>query len=77
MEELSSLMDTTQNNPSLPIGHPFGNVQWSFYWASSAVHGDTSSAHGVYFATGHRSTGEKSTSNHVWCVRGGQGYDAY
>jgi hypothetical protein len=77
MEELSSLVDTTQNNPSLPISHPFTNVEWSFYWTSSTVHGNTSAAHGVYFSTGHRSTGEKSTSNPVWCVRGGQGYDAY
>ena len=34
MEELLSLVDPTQNNPTLPAGHPFENVKTDyFYWS--------------------------------------------
>jgi hypothetical protein len=36
IEELLSLVDPTQNNPTLPVGHPFINVQIDyFYWSST------------------------------------------
>ena len=36
IEELASLIDTTQSNPALPNGHPFLNVQSDYYWSSTA-----------------------------------------
>jgi hypothetical protein len=37
IEELLSLVDPTQNNPTLPVGHPFINVQTGyFYWSTLA-----------------------------------------
>ena len=38
VEELSSLVDPSQENPALPIGHPFSNIQTGdtdVYWSSS------------------------------------------
>ena len=78
IEELASLVDTSQSNPALPEGHPFTNVQWDYYWSSSTYAGDTSHAWSVNFGSGfvYNCYG-KSNDNYVWCVRGGYGHDAY
>jgi uncharacterized protein DUF1566 len=78
IEELASLVDTSQPNPSLPLGHPFniGSVQSSFYWSATADALESSDAWGVDFGNGAVSTGDKSLSSaFVWCVRGAQGID--
>ena len=71
LQELGSLVDLTQSNPTLPVGHPFsGNVQPSQYWTA------TSNANGawfVHFGNGGVGVNAKTTRNWVWCVRGGQG----
>ncbi len=77
VEELASLVDTTQSNPALPAGHLFLNVQSSFYWSATTVADAASDAWGVDFGGGLVFTGGKSANVYVWCVRGGHGYDAY
>lgn len=72
--ELTSLLDISQSEPALPIGHPFTNVQSEFYW--------TSSYHSFFVALGigwavHFSAGDvermswKLEPSYVWPVRGG------
>jgi hypothetical protein len=83
LQELSSLADPTQSNPSLPPGHPFGNVQSSDYWSATTRANDTTRAWGVSFGSIFvGGPGGLPTVNgvggilFVWCVRGGQGVDA-
>jgi hypothetical protein len=75
IEELASLVDTSQSAPTLPAGHPFENVQSSFYWSAITFASSTNSAWVVNFSTGGVLGGTKSLSLFVWCVRGGQGID--
>ena len=35
--ELQSLVDVSNNNPSLPSGHPFYNVVNAWYWSSTTL----------------------------------------
>jgi hypothetical protein len=77
VEELESLVDPTQSNPSLPSGHPFQNVQSSHFWSSTTFAGDPDAAWDVRFLDGGVGAGGKSGSSRVWCVRGGAGHDAY
>lgn len=75
IEELKSLVDRTQSNPALPSGHLFTDVQ-SIYWSTTTFASNTSFAWGVSFIDGNVFTVLKSDKYFVWCVRGGQGYDA-
>lgn len=77
IEELASLVDTSQSNPALPAGHPFTNVQSNFYWSSTTYASSTSVAWGVDFYSGSVSLSVKGSGYYVWCVRGGYGHDAY
>jgi hypothetical protein len=78
LEELRSLVDPTKEDPALPSGHPFSNVQLSTYWsATTRTHTSTTYKCGVFFADGGVDCDDKDTENNMWCVRGGQGYDAY
>ena len=72
VEELASLIDT-QNNPALPSGHPFLNVQSGSYWSSTTYAGLTESAWYVYLGTGTATHHYKTDTRYVWPVRGGQG----
>jgi hypothetical protein len=76
VQELASLVDPSVPfpGPSLPAGHPFSNVQSSFYW-SATTNADLSilAAWGVYFSNGLVMMDVLSLFNCVWCVRGGQG----
>ena len=76
VEELASLVDTSQSNPSLPSGHPF-TVQSSYYWTATTYATNTADAWFVYFYGGSVLYGDKYANVYVWCVRGGHGYDAY
>jgi len=69
--ELASLVDPSISpGPTLPIGHPFTNVQLDVYWsATTNIHNPTS-AWLVFFDSGKVSTGYKTITFHVWCVRG-------
>ena len=74
-QELASLVDPTQSNPALPAGHPFSNVQSSFYWSATTLATNSSEAWDVTFDRGGVSDGDKGNGVFFWCVRGGQGVD--
>ncbi len=77
IEELASLVDTSQSNPALPAGNPFSNVQsaGSLYSSATTDTVFSSFAWKVGFATGGVVVNGKDVANFVWCVRGGQGID--
>ncbi len=81
IEELATLVDDTQSNPALPSGHPFDTdaVQSSWYWSSTTNASDATGAWYVNFNSGNvYDVSYKGSNNfYVWCVRGGQGHDAY
>lgn len=66
--ELESLLDLTQCEPALPQGHPFINVQSSYYWSVY----NTSYAWIVGMDDGYVSYYGKTYRYNVWPVRGGQ-----
>ena len=75
VQDLATLIDPTQSNPSLPSGHPF-TVLSSFYWSDTTNASDATNAWVVYFSSGYVGGAGKSTPiAHVWCVRGGPGID--
>ena len=74
VEELASLVDPSQLNPPLPIGHPFQNVVIGNYY-SSTTYEDPSSDRAWYV---NMNDGEvdgyyKPNDAYVWPVRGGSG----
>ena len=80
IQDLASLIDpTVPLGPTLtlPIGHPFINVQSSpAYWsATSESQSPSTIAWDVLFSAGVVNITPKSASQPVWCVRGGQGVD--
>jgi hypothetical protein len=79
--ELTSLVDPTQSNPTLPAlppGHPFQNVQPSFYWSATTDADDTSRAWIAFFGGGSTlGPASKSLGFQTWCVRGGMNADQY
>jgi Protein of unknown function (DUF1566) len=75
IEELASLVDTSQPRPTLPAGNPFSNVQSAPFWSATTAASDTSNAWFVNFNFGGVEGGVKSGLNFFWCVRGGQGID--
>jgi hypothetical protein len=70
--ELRSLADYSKNNPALPTGHPFANVQSYYYWTSSTYAFNTSWAWYVYMPAGSGLYNDKANSYYVWPVRAGQ-----
>jgi hypothetical protein len=78
LQELASLVDgdpANTSSPRLPLGHPFINVQSSFYWSATTLAVNTSSAWFVHFDIGFVGFVDKGFGSFVWCVRGGQGVD--
>jgi hypothetical protein len=71
-KELFSLIDYSRHGPALSQGHPFSNVQSSFYWSDSTFAYITTNAWVVYMNNGYHSYSYKSFSDYVWPVRGGQ-----
>ncbi len=76
IQEVDSLVDTSvaPPGPTLPAGHPFSNVQSSYYWSATALASLTGEAWCVSFNYGVV-TNAGGFSLYVWCVRGGQGVD--
>jgi hypothetical protein len=76
IEELATLVDTSNLSPALPAGHLFTNFKSSYYWSSSthAYHPDH--AWYVYFGNGYVYYNTKTDQYYVRCVRSGHGYDA-
>jgi hypothetical protein len=78
IEELASLIDPQQTiPPTLPNGHPFNNVQPTYYWSATTYESDNSKAWLVNMNNGNVEPLFKSTSNPVLCVRGGQEHDGW
>jgi hypothetical protein len=77
--ELTSLIDPTQASPSLPAGHPFGNITFPMgYWTgTSSVRLPADSAFFVKFLDGSVNQSGKTGQVYVWCVRGPINADAY
>jgi hypothetical protein len=77
IQELASLIDPTQTNPSLPSGHPFSeNVLSDQLFFSTTSDTDTSNAWIAAFGLGTVAPNYSKTAiSHAWCVRGGQGVD--
>src|SRR4030095_14452960 len=79
--ELASLIDTSNpaGNPDLPAGHPFSNVESSIYWSGSSAVDEPIFAWEVNFFFGNLAGGpermSKTSTNFIWCVRGGIGAD--
>ena len=73
IQELASLIDTTQSNPALPNGHPFLNVQSNTFWSSTADAISTDYAWYVALDGGRVDFAHKESTGYVWYVRGGQG----
>jgi uncharacterized protein DUF1566 len=87
VQELESLTDATQSNPTLPVGHPFSNVDPDiFYWSATADTFDSGSVWVMTFADGKTAFGPRCAPGtgcgapripiSVWCVRAGSGTDA-
>ena len=77
--ELASLVDTSQIAPTLPIGHPFTNVQADTYWTATTYAENASIAWGVNFNSGSVSVVLFKNGNGLfaWCVRGGMNASEY
>ena len=69
IEELASLVDTTQTDPALPRGHPFNEVQSDGYWSSTTHEVITDRAWYVYMLFGDVSHSYKVSNGYVWAVR--------
>jgi hypothetical protein len=77
VEELASLVDNGNSNPSLPDGHPFSNVQYTSYWTSTTNAANPNVVRAVQFTDGFIGNLDKTNTTYFWCVRGGHGHDAY
>ena len=77
IQELESLVDpaVASPGPTLPFGHPFGNVQSSYYYSASSFVNGPDFAWGVSFSNGAVNGISVIGANFGWCVRGGQGVD--
>jgi hypothetical protein len=75
LPELSSLVDPSASpGLTLPVGHPFSNVQGE-YWSGSTVLG--TNAWEVSFFDGLVRSPLQTSLRRAWCVRGGMNTDAY
>jgi hypothetical protein len=73
--ELKSLVDLSQQNPALPSGHPFSNVQSTYWSASTNIAEGTDIVWGVYMLDGGSVFGSVTKFGvplYMWPVRGGQ-----
>jgi hypothetical protein len=71
IDELRSLLDLSRSNPSLPVGHPFSNVQFTYYWSSTSTTDLISPINWeVDFGYGNMSSNHTWNNDLVWPVRG-------
>lgn len=70
VDELKSLIDAEQHDPSLPSGHPFLNIKSAIYWTSTPSTTDDIIAWHISFLSGEAVTDQKSQTRRVWCVLG-------
>jgi hypothetical protein len=76
--ELESLINSQAYHPALSSGipftsgHPFSNVQLSYYWSSSSFSNDITMAWNIDIKYGNVVTNIKTSNYNVWPVRTGQ-----
>jgi hypothetical protein len=68
VDELKSLIDPEQKDPSLPSGHPFSNIRCAIFWTSTPSPTDDIVAWQVSFFSGEAATDQKSGTRRMWCV---------
>lgn len=68
VDELRTLIDPDQKDPSLPPGHPFSNIKSEIYWTATPHPKDDIVAWQVSFFSGEPVTDQKSGTRRVWCV---------
>lgn len=68
IKDLSTLIDSSQKDPALPSGHPFGNIKSSIFWSSTPSETDDIVAWHVSFFTGEAVTDQKSQTRRAWCM---------
>ena len=73
--QLASLVDPSNSDLSLPMGHAFQNVPSGLYWSATTNVGNPTGAWVVVFINGNVGTISKANDVFVWCVRGGQSFD--
>ena len=75
IEELSSLLDSSQPEPHLPEWSPFYGVQLSGqgYWSQTTDSENSNQAWFIPFEIGAPNVQSKESYDLVWCVRGGHG----
>ncbi|EDN68972.1 Protein of unknown function DUF1566 [Beggiatoa sp. PS] len=72
VKELQSLIDCSQNNPALPSGHLFSDVQMDLYWSSTTNAVGETFAWRVTLSSGTTDANLKTNTYYVWPVRGGK-----
>ena len=74
VRELQSLIDYGENNPVLPVGHPFLDVQALSYWTSTTYAASDYFSWGISLSNGYTAPAyyKNGTNGFIWCVRGGQ-----
>jgi hypothetical protein len=75
-KEQFSLIDRSQEQPALELGHPFVDMHsFSAYWSSTTNVALTGSAHYTEFWFGNQSSAVKTGGLLCWPVRGGRSFD--
>jgi hypothetical protein len=69
-KEIQSLIDFKNYDPALTSGHPFINIQATYYWTSTTYAGIGTLAWGVIMVNGYVYTNDKRRNYYVWPVRG-------
>lgn len=72
VNEMQSLTDRGQYNPSLPTGNPFVGVKNDLYWVSTFHPGLSTHAWIVSLDGGYAYVQTRTNGYYVWPVRGGQ-----
>ncbi len=70
IEEIKTLVDTDQNDPSLPAGHPFLGIRSEIFWTSTPDPKFDVVAWQQSFFTGQAVTDQKSGMRRLWCTLG-------
>jgi len=68
IDEIKTLVDPEQQDPSLPLGHPFRNIKSGIYWTATAHPTDEIVAWQQSFFSGQSVTDQKSGTRRLWCV---------
>ena len=73
IDEIKTLVDLDQQDPSLPAGHPFRNIKSGIYWTATPHPKDEIVAWQQSFFSGQSVTDQKSGTRRLWCVLGDAG----